>query len=103
MDWQRPITAEQLQAEMIVWRSIRNSPRCCVNFFAALGNDPFVIAECLARPVLTSDCLNLPCRLTIQVRRRPANSSLLRRVDYLAWLPPSSDSDNIEGPRLVER
>ena len=36
----------------IAWRSTANSPRCCENSLQALGNDPFVIAECMARPVL---------------------------------------------------
>jgi hypothetical protein len=29
--WQRSITAEQLQAEMIAWRNTADRPRCCVN------------------------------------------------------------------------
>ena len=50
--WQRPIAAEQLQAEMD--RMARNSrqPEVLQEVFAALGTDPFVIAECLARPAL---------------------------------------------------
>src|SRR3989440_1389185 len=51
--WQRPITAEQLQAEMD--RMARNTkrPKMLRETFQALGNDPSLIAECLARPVLT--------------------------------------------------
>src|SRR5438034_5375115 len=50
--WQRPITPEQLQAEME--RVASHTKQACVlrEIFAALGNDPLVIAECLARPVL---------------------------------------------------
>ena len=50
--WQRPITAEQLQAEMD--RMARNTKQSEVlrELFEALGNDPAVIAECLARPIL---------------------------------------------------
>ncbi len=50
--WQRPLTAEQLQAEMD--RMAKNTKQADVlrELFAALGNDPFVIAECLARPAL---------------------------------------------------
>src|SRR5215211_5488489 len=51
--WQRPITADQLQAEMERMASHTNQPEVLREVFAALGNDPFVIAECLARPVLT--------------------------------------------------
>jgi hypothetical protein len=50
--WQKPITAEQLQAEMN--RMARNTKQQEVlrELFEALGNDPAVIAECLARPIL---------------------------------------------------
>ena len=51
--WQRPITAEQLQAEMDRMAQHTKQPEVLRELFDALGNDPFVIAECLARPVLT--------------------------------------------------
>src|SRR5512133_3328506 len=51
--WQRPITADQLQAEMDRMAQHTKQPEVLRELFAALGNDPFVIAECLARPVLT--------------------------------------------------
>src|SRR5881398_2609330 len=50
--WQRPITPDQLQAEMERIASHTKQPGVLREIFAALGNDPFVIAECLARPVL---------------------------------------------------
>src|SRR5215472_8853783 len=50
--WQRPITAEQLQAEMDRMAQHTKQPEVLHELFEALGNDPFVIAECLARPVL---------------------------------------------------
>ena len=50
--WQRPITAEQLQAEMDRMAQHTKQPDVLRELFEALGNDPFVIAECLARPVL---------------------------------------------------
>ena len=50
--WQHPITAEQLQAEMDRMAQHTNRPEVLGEVFEALGNDPFVIAECLARPVL---------------------------------------------------
>src|SRR5438046_3181072 len=50
--WQRPITPDQLQAEMERIASRTKQPGVLREIFAALGNDPFVIAECLARPVL---------------------------------------------------
>ncbi|HZD07375.1 MAG TPA: hypothetical protein VE176_03960, partial [Candidatus Limnocylindrales bacterium] len=50
--WHRPITADQLQAEMERMATHTKQPEVLREIFAALGNDPFVIAECLARPVL---------------------------------------------------
>src|SRR6058998_3090386 len=50
--WQRPITPDQLQAEMERMASHTKQPGVLREIFAVLGNDPFVIAECLARPVL---------------------------------------------------
>src|SRR5205807_392303 len=50
--WQRPITAEQLQAEMERMATHTRQPEVLRELFEALGNDPFVIAECLARRAL---------------------------------------------------
>src|SRR5215469_12245815 len=50
--WQRPITSEQLQAEMDRMAQETKQPDVLRELFEALGNDPFVIAECLARPIL---------------------------------------------------
>jgi len=50
--WQRPITAKQLQAEMDRMAKHTRQPEVLRELFEALGNDPFVIAECLARPAL---------------------------------------------------
>jgi N-acetylneuraminic acid mutarotase len=48
----RPITADQLQAEMERMAQHTRQPEVLRELFEALGNDPFVIAECLARPLL---------------------------------------------------
>src|SRR6266705_2271473 len=50
---QRPLTAEQLQAEMDRMAQHTKQPKVLRELFQALGNDPFVIAECLARPILS--------------------------------------------------
>ena len=55
--WQRLITPDQLQAEMERMASHTKQPEVLREIFAALGNDPFVIAECLARPVLAERLL----------------------------------------------
>jgi N-acetylneuraminic acid mutarotase len=51
-NWQKPITAEQLQAEMDRMARDTKQPEVLRELFEVLGNDPFVIAECLARPAL---------------------------------------------------
>src|SRR5205085_938446 len=50
--WQRPITAEQLQGEMDRMAQHTKQPEVLRELFEALGNNPFLIAECLARPLL---------------------------------------------------
>jgi N-acetylneuraminic acid mutarotase len=55
--WHRPITAEQLQAEMDRMASHTKQPEVLQELFEALGNDPFIIAECLARSVLADQLL----------------------------------------------
>jgi N-acetylneuraminic acid mutarotase len=50
--WQKPITAEQLQAEMDRMARHSKRPEVLRELFTALGNDPYIIAECLARPAL---------------------------------------------------
>src|ERR1700730_14622129 len=51
--WQKPLIAEQLQAEMERMAQHTKQPEVLRELFEALGNDPFVIAECLARPALS--------------------------------------------------
>ena len=51
--WQRPLTAENLQAEMDRMAKNTKQPEVLRELFEALDNDPFLIAECLARPVLS--------------------------------------------------
>ena len=50
---QRQLTADELQAEMERMAKHTRQPEVLQQLFEALGNDPFVIAECLARPILT--------------------------------------------------
>jgi len=50
--WGRPITDEQLQAEMERMARDTRRPNLLRELFAALGHDPLLVAECLARPLL---------------------------------------------------
>ena len=54
---QRSITASQLQAEMDRMAKNSKHPELLRELFEALGNDPFVVAECLARPALAERLL----------------------------------------------
>ena len=51
--WQTLITVEQLQAEMDRMANHTKQPEVLCEIFAALGNDPLIVAECLARPILS--------------------------------------------------
>src|SRR5262249_44336270 len=70
-EWQKPITPEQLQAEMDRMAQHTKQPEVLRELFAALGNDPFIIAECLARPVL-SERLQFA---SVESSKEPLNSS----------------------------
>src|SRR5215211_7194866 len=50
---QQPFIAAQLQTEMERMAQHTKQPEMLRELFEALGNDPFVIAECLARPILS--------------------------------------------------
>ena len=50
--WKQPITGEQLQAEIDRMAAASKQPEMLREIWAALGNDPHLIAECLARPQL---------------------------------------------------
>ena len=50
--WHRPITAEQLQAELDRMVQSTHDPEILRELFAALNNDPLLIAETLARQTL---------------------------------------------------
>ena len=56
---QKPIIAEQLQTEMDRMALNTKQPKVLRELFEALGNDPFVIAECLVRPTLVERGLAL--------------------------------------------
>ena len=51
--WSRPLTGEQLLAELNRMVRDTKNPDLLRELFAALDDDPFLVAECLARPLLT--------------------------------------------------
>ena len=52
--WHRPITPEQMQAEMDRMARETQDARLLREIWKALGDDPYVIAECFARPILVA-------------------------------------------------
>ena len=83
--WHRPITAEQLQAEMDRMAQHTRQPEVLRELFEALGNDPFVIAECLARPALAE-------RLNSDLSRNQTGPESLRTAELQM---PRKDGDRI--------
>ncbi len=87
-NWRQPITAEQLQAEMDRMAKNTKQPEVLRGVFEALDNDPFVIAECLARPVL-SEHLKLAA---VQSRNEPLNSRVGAETQIPKLRVAASDS-----------
>ena len=79
--WQRPITADQLQTEMNRMARDTKQPEVLRELFHALGDDPAVIAECLARPVLAERSI---ADLSV---RNTTGRSRSRRTDGLRTMP----------------
>jgi N-acetylneuraminic acid mutarotase len=69
-----PISASELQVEMDRIAQHTKRPEMLREFFAALGNDPFVIAECLARPMLAERLAAAPGVVT-PISPAPTNLS----------------------------
>lgn len=50
--WARPIRDDDLQAEVARMTASSQAPLVLQEIYAALGNDPVLVAECLARPLV---------------------------------------------------
>ncbi len=87
--WQRPIISEQLQAEMDRMATHTKQPEVLEELFAALGNDPFVIAECLARPALAEWLLTQPAFEHVKETSRSFDRTIAAIAGYT--LPTISD------------
>ena len=87
--WQRPITADELQAEMDRMAQHSKQPEVLRELFEALGNDPFVIAECLARPLLAERLLTQAARGQVKQTSGTYEQNVAAAGDYR--LPSISD------------
>ena len=91
--WQQPLTADQLQAEMDRMAQHTKQPEVLRELFAALGNDPSVIAECLARPMLAE-------RLLTQSAERASKANRAEPTSRWQLLPAIINSPSI--PKLAD-
>jgi hypothetical protein len=87
--WRRPITTEQLQAEMDRMAQNTRQPAVLQELFEALGNDAFVIAECLARPMLAERLLAHPEFERVKQPSRTFDQTVAAGANYT--LPTISD------------
>jgi N-acetylneuraminic acid mutarotase len=80
--WQQPLTVIQLQAEMDRMAQHTKQPQVLRELFAALGNDPFVIAECLARPVLAERLLTQSAKEQVEQTNKTYEQVVAATSDY---------------------
>jgi N-acetylneuraminic acid mutarotase len=90
--WKEPLTLEQLQAEMDRMAKHTKQPKVLRELFEVLGNDPFVIAECLARPALSGRLATSLEATQIKTRASKPNVMAAARVNYT--LPTISGEGN---------
>ena len=86
-----PLSTEQLQAEMERMARDTKQPEVLREVFEALSNDPFVIAECLARPVL-SERMTTGLHVT-QTKTRLSRPNVIAASTANYTLPKVSDRD----------
>ena len=87
-----PLSAEQLQTEMERMASHSKQPEVLRELFASLGDDPSVVAECLARPVLAE-------RMITNLHATPAwtralNPNVVAAATVSYTLPKVADGGN---------
>ena len=78
VEWNRPITSEQLQAEMERMARDTKAPEVLTDLFAALGNDPALIAETLVRQKLVERLIQ-----SAYAGRAPSAATCVQ--DLAAW------------------
>jgi len=105
-NWQRPLTAEQLQAEMDRMAKHTRQREVLQELFEALGDDPFVVAECLARPALAERLLTSWCAYDRRIhgdQRQSAEADLhaLRTVEEMKQLSGKYSEIELVKPRVL--
>jgi N-acetylneuraminic acid mutarotase len=114
-----PITASELQAEMDRMAKHTKQPEVLRELFEALGNDPFVIGECLARPALANRLLTswyahderihgaLKQRIEAELRAHPTVEQMTQLIGKyseieLAKSDSARDADDPGAPHSVK-
>jgi hypothetical protein len=99
--WQRPITAKQLQAEMERMAKHTKNPEVLRELFESLGNDPFVIAECLARPILAERLFQSKLQGSLKTHEEAIQSGTRHNADVTTLisytLPVIANTSDPEG------
>src|SRR5437667_5260166 len=72
--WKKPLSAEQLQTEIDRMAQHTKQPEVLRELFEVLGNDPYVIAECLARSALSGRLVTGLDATQIETRASRANA-----------------------------
>src|ERR1044071_7682499 len=99
--WQRPITAEQLQAEMDRMAQRTKQPEVLRELFESLGNDPFVIAECVAQPLLAERLFQSKLQGSLRANEETIRSGSRHNADVTTLigytLPAIGNTSDREG------
>ena len=94
------ITASELQAEMDRMASHTKQPDVLRELFAALENDPFVIAECLAKPILAERLAIAPSVAAVSAAPRSSFAVGTAAPTERHISPANLDKDSYKLPQL---
>ncbi|MCP3977960.1 MAG: hypothetical protein GY716_01335 [bacterium] len=96
--WGRPLSGEQIQAEIDRMARNTNDAAGLRRLFAALGDEPTLIAECLARPTLTDRLVR-----SLYARDGRFHGELRARLEAsLELLPDTAEMRDLDGEYVEE-
>ena len=99
--WQRPVTERQLQIEVERMAKSSRDPALLRELFAALDDDPYLIAECIGRPAIaTRDVAHLfPSSGPTREGRRGSPVGATRDESVESWLARAGVPAGWDEPR----
>ncbi len=80
--WRRPVTGEELQAEVDRMARETQDPETLLELYVALKNDPRLVAECLARPIVADRLL----REAYSGTEGEVNGQSFAKIPFSDWL-----------------